>query len=322
MESRVNYTAVGIFIILFTLSMVAFAFWLGKYNEDERLYRRYKVYITESVSGLSPEAAVKFHGVDVGKVETIQINPRNSEEVELVLKIKKETPIKTDSTAVLKFYGVTGLAFIEIIGGSRTASMLANGDDTTPIIPSSPSLIQRLDESLSNVAFKLSTTLERADQLLSDRNIENVSQSLEHLRSLTEQIDAYQSDVKKLISQTSHLEENATRSLDSMRVAADSVKTSSDNFNTMVQTKMAKTLESLESTSKQSHSLIQKLENTLDRGDYDLRTIAAPSGNEISTLLEQTRLLTHEMEMTLQSLRESPSDILFKKSTLKPGPGE
>lgn len=322
MESRVNYTAVGIFIILFTVATVAFAFWLGKYNQDERQYRRYKVYITESVSGLSPEAAVKFHGVDVGKVETIQINPRNSEEVELVLKIKKETPIKTDSTAVLKFYGITGLAFIEIIGGSRTATLLANGDDAIPIIPTSPSLIQRLDESLSNVASKLSSTLDRADRVLSDQNIENVTASLEHLRSLTAQIDAYQNDIHKLIAQTNALEHNATDSLYAMKEAAGSVKQTSANFNTMVQTKMAKTLESLESTSKQSHSLIQKLENTLERGDYDLRTIAAPSGNEISTLLEQTRLLTHEMEMTLQSLRESPSDILFKKSAQKPGPGE
>jgi phospholipid/cholesterol/gamma-HCH transport system substrate-binding protein len=322
MESRINYTAIGVFIILFTASLIAFAFWLGKYNEDERQYRRYKVYITESVSGLAPEAAVKFHGVDVGKVETIQINPRNSEEVELILKIKKETPIKTDSTAVLKFYGITGLAFIEIIGGSRKAPLLSNGDETVHTIPSSSSLIQRLDEALSDVASKLSTTLDRADRLFSDQNVENVAQSLEHLRSLTAQIDAYQGEIKSLLVQTKDLENNATESLSAMKEAADSVKNTSGNFNTLVQTKMSTTLDSLEATSKKSHTLIQKLETSLDRGDYDIRSIAAPSGNELNTLLEQTRVLTTEMEMTLRSLRESPSDILFKKSTPKPGPGE
>jgi phospholipid/cholesterol/gamma-HCH transport system substrate-binding protein len=322
MESRVNYTTIGVFIILFSVALVAFAFWLGKYNQDERQYRRYKVYITESVSGLAPEAAVKFHGVDVGKVESILINPRNSEEVELILKIKKETPIKTDSNALLKFYGITGLAFIEIAGGSRTAPLLSNNDDAIATIPSSPSLIQRLDESLSNVASKLSTTLDRADRLFSDQNVANVAQSLEHLRSLTAQIDSYQGEIKILLGQSIALENNASESLYAMKEAAGSVKNASGNFNTLVQTKMATTLQSLEATSKESHTLIKKLETSVDRGDYDMRTIAAPATSELTTLLEQTHTLTTEMEMTLRSLRESPSDLLFKKSTPKPGPGE
>jgi phospholipid/cholesterol/gamma-HCH transport system substrate-binding protein len=322
MESRVNYTAIGVFIILFTVALVAFAFWLGKYSQDERLYLRYKVYMTESVSGLAPEAAVKFHGVDVGKVESIQINPHNSEQVELTLKIKKETPIKTDSIAILKFYGITGLAFIEIAGGSRNAPLLANGKDTVLIIPSSPSLITRLDESLSNVAAKLSLTLDRANELFSDKNVNNVTQSLEHLRSLTAQIDGYQSQIKTLLAQSIALENNASKSFVAIGEAAGSVKTTSGNFNTLLQTKMTATLESLDATSKESHKLIQKLEASLDHGDYDMRSIASPTSGELTTLLEQTRTLSNEMETTLRSLRESPSDLLFKKSTKKPGPGE
>lgn len=320
MESRVNYTAIGVFIIIFTISLITFAFWLGKYNQDEAQYHRYKVYITESVSGLTPEAAVKFHGVDVGKVESMQINPHNSEEVELILKIQKETPIKTDSTAILKFYGITGLAFIEIAGGSRLAPLLHNNSTTIATIPSSPSLITRLDESLSNVASKLSTTLDHADRLFSDKNIENISLSLEHLRSLTAQVDAYQVQIKQILTQGILLENNATDSLAAMKDAAGSVKTASTNFNTLVQTKMATTLQSLETTSKESHTLIKKIETNIDRGDYDIRTISTTG--ELSTLLEQTRTLTTEMETTLRSLRESPSDLLFKKSSPKPGPGE
>lgn len=320
MESRVNYTAVGIFVILFGICLVAFAFWLGKHNQDDAKYRRYKVFITESVSGLAPEAAVKFHGVDVGKVESIQINPRNSEEVELTLKIKKSTPIKTDSRAILKFYGITGLAFIEIAGGSKSAPLLSEDDDAIAIIPSSPSLIQRLDESLSNVASKLSKTLDHADRLFSDQNVENVSHSLEHLRSLTAQIDDYQIQIKQLLAQSIILENNASRSLSMMKDAAGNVKNTSANFNTLIQTKMTTTLQSLETTSKESHALIKKLETNLERGDYDIRTLS--STGEINALLEQTRTLTTEMEATLRSLRESPSDLLFKKSTPKPGPGE
>lgn len=322
MESRVNYTAVGVFVVLFSVALVGFAFWLGKYNQDERLYRRYKVYITESVSGLSPEAAVKFHGVDVGKVESISINPDNSEEVELLLKIKKETPIKTDSRAVLKFYGITGLAFIEIVGGSKNAPFLSTDDDEVPIIPSTPSLFQRLDESLSNVASKLSATLEHADRIFSDRNVDNIALTLEHLKSVTAQIDGYQGDIKKLLEKSTALEENATVSLASMKEAADSVKNTSGNLNTTVQTKMSAVLDSLKLTSDQSHTLIKKLENAVDRGDYDVKSMINPTASELDDLIRQSRTLTNEMEETIRQLRESPSDILFKSSTPKSGPGE
>lgn len=322
MESKINFTAVGLFVVTFFSAMIAFAFWLGKYNDEEQNYHRYYLYITESVSGLTREAAVKFHGVDVGKVETIRINPRNSEEVELVLKINKSTPIKTDSTGVLKFYGITGLAFIEIMGGSKNAPLLQTDDDQYTTIPSSPSLFHRLDESLSNVASKLSTTLDHADRLFSDQNINNISQSLEHLKSLTEQIDHYQSDIKALLAKTSTLEENATRSLEAMRIAGVSVKSSSDQFNTFLKTKASNTLESLETTSKQSHTLIRKIEASLERGDYDLHAIAAPTAGELHELLSQTRSLTEEMESILRNFKESPSDLFFKTSIPKPGPGE
>lgn len=323
MESRVNYTAVGVFVILFTAALIAFAFWLGKYNQDERDFRRYRLYITESVSGLAPQAAVKFHGVDVGTVERIRINPDNSEEVELTLKIRKETPIKTDSSAVLKFYGITGLAFIEIIGGSKNAPVLTADPNTTmAVIPSSPSLIKRLDESLSNVASKLSTTLDRADRLFDDRNIENVAKTLANLRTLTAKIDGYQEDIRLLLEKTAALETNATDSLATMKNAAGSIKTTSDNANALLQTKMAPILASLEETSRQSHILIQKAQTSLDRGDYDLRSIASPTTVELNAMLEQTRSLVIELENTLNSVRDNPSDLLFKSSAPKPGPGE
>ncbi|MDD5716332.1 MAG: MlaD family protein [Sulfuricurvum sp.] len=322
MESKVNYTVVGIFVLVLAMALISFAFWLGKYNKDDRYYARYYLYVTESVSGLAPEASVKFHGVDVGKVESIRINPNNSEEVELVLKIKKETPIRTDSTALLKFYGITGLAFIEIIGGSKNAPLLKTSAKEYAIIPTSPSLIKRLDESLSSVASKLSATLDRTDRVFSNRNINNLAQSLEHLRSLTAQIDGYQGEIKHLIEQTSATETKATETFDVIKESALTIKTTTGNIDTLTQTKITALIESLAATSRESHALIQKIESTVDRGDYNIQSASAPASAQLNALMVQMQVLSDEMESTLRSLRESPSDILFKKSAPNPGPGE
>ncbi len=322
MESRYNYTFTGLFVVLFAAGMIAFAFWLGKYGQNQLDYRRFTVYITESVSGLSPEAAVKYNGVDVGKVESIRINPANNEEVELTLKIKKETPIKTDSYAVLKFYGITGLAFIEIVGGSKEAPLLSDDEEGSMVIPARPSLITRLDEALSNVAAKLSVTLDHADRLFNDQNVENIAMTLENLRSLSSQIDGYQGEIKALLARSRNLETNATEALNSVKEAAGSIRSTSENFDALAQTRLAHALESLEQTSRESRELVRKLETSLERGDYDLHSTIAPAAMELGDLINQSRTLSQEMEATLRLLRESPSDLLFKKSTPKPGPGE
>ena len=74
MESKINYIIVGAFVVLFSIGIAAFVFWLEKYGAEED-YKYYKTFMSESVSGLSREASVKYRGVDVGIVETIQINP-------------------------------------------------------------------------------------------------------------------------------------------------------------------------------------------------------------------------------------------------------
>jgi phospholipid/cholesterol/gamma-HCH transport system substrate-binding protein len=76
MEGRINYTIVGLFVILLLAGLIAFTYWLCKYGGKQE-YDLYYVYMSESVSGLSPDVSVKYMGVDVGTVEHIGINPRD-----------------------------------------------------------------------------------------------------------------------------------------------------------------------------------------------------------------------------------------------------
>ena len=86
MESRVNYTLVGVFTIVFLAIFAGVVFWLGKFNFKDDT-DKYRVYITESVSGLNIEAPVKYRGIVVGSVADIQIHPQNTEQIEVILKI-------------------------------------------------------------------------------------------------------------------------------------------------------------------------------------------------------------------------------------------
>ena len=322
MESKVNYTLVGAFVLLFFSLLIAFAFWLGKYNDGANSYMYYKVYLTESAAGLAPEAAVKFNGVDVGKVTSIRINPKNTEEIELSLKVKKDTPIRTDSTAMLKFFGITGLAFIEIKGGSRMSPLLINSDDTMAVIPTAPSLIKRLDETLSSVITKLSDTLDHTNAVMSTQNTKNFSDTLSNLKILTQRINSYQDEIDLLLKNSVQTGEHIDQAMIKVGDSANTVKSSMETFKATMNDRLSPTMKSWEATSKKTNALLEKIDTSMNRGDYDLQAIATSSTVELNELLAQSRVLQNEMDITLKSLRESPSDLLFKQSKLNPGPGE
>jgi phospholipid/cholesterol/gamma-HCH transport system substrate-binding protein len=151
----------------------------------------YKVYFEESVAGLSRNASVKYRGVHIGIVESIRINPKNNEEIALLLKVKKEAPVKIDSVAVLKFHGLTGLAFIELEGGSKASLRLKSKAGEIPIIESSPSTFGKLNDSLPDIALTLLETLNRINIVLSNENLSNYNALIENAVDITDSIKSY-----------------------------------------------------------------------------------------------------------------------------------
>ncbi|HID45743.1 MAG TPA: MCE family protein, partial [Chromatiaceae bacterium] len=89
MESKVNYTIVGLFVVLLTSGLLGFAYWLAKHGSQED-YVTYRVYMSESVAGLTTDAAVKYRGVDVGTVTRMELAPDNPEHVMLTLHIRQD----------------------------------------------------------------------------------------------------------------------------------------------------------------------------------------------------------------------------------------
>ncbi len=292
MESRVNYIIVGIFVVFISLGLAGFAFWLEKYSAQGN-FRYYKAFMEESVSGLSRDASVKYRGVDVGIVETIRINPENSEEVELLLKVKKETPIKEDMVVILKFYGLTGLAFIEIEGGSKTAALLISQNGEISIIKSAPSIYTRLNESLPDIAQKLSTALGKIDVLLNEKNLANIRESIDNIKEISLYVKNYKDDIDTLLERGVVMEAKVISSFNKVADAADEVKHMAGN-----------------------------IEKSLQRGDYNIKEMSSPTFEQTNELLDELTALAAELEVIVLSIQRNPRDLFFKQTTPKLGPGE
>ena len=132
-----NYAVVGAFVLVLGSALIAGVLWLASGGAFQTKYDLYLAIMEESVSGLNLNAPVKYNGVEVGKVRAIQLDPANADHVWLTFAIERGTPIRQDTVAVLKTQGLTGIAYVELSGGTRESPPLVLmigygfGDTTT-----------------------------------------------------------------------------------------------------------------------------------------------------------------------------------------------
>ena len=303
MYSKVNYTIVGIFVLLFGAAMVWFAFWLAKYGLQEE-FDTYRLEMKDSVSGLSIDSNVKLHGVNIGKVRKIQINPQNIETVEVLVEIKHGIPIKEDMIASTEMFGVTGLLSIAIEGGTNRAKTLVPTKKYIPLIKTKPSLLSKLTYNLGGVTEKIEDLLVQSQKLLSDRNIETMGNILDNMEKVTAKGEELEDKVMVTMTNiNTKLTEAITDFKQMQKDFAD------------IKEVTVPTIDNLMETSKNFNRVTLKVEKSIDRGDYNFKKIFEPMLVDIDILLGQLNDMS-------RSLENNPSDLLFKSRKSVKGPGE
>jgi phospholipid/cholesterol/gamma-HCH transport system substrate-binding protein len=161
METDKHYFIEGLFIIGFSVAAAFFAMWLGSPGHHDDVV--YRIRFPDSVSGLTAGDPVKFRGVDVGTVKTMEIDPDNARLVRVDVRLRKGTPVMTDTRASLEMKGITGVVFIELGGGDPAAQTLlaATAPDKIPEIPSEKAGLKALLDDLPKIAAKFSAMAEK-----------------------------------------------------------------------------------------------------------------------------------------------------------------
>ena len=161
METDRHYFFEGLFIIVFCVAAAIFAVWLGSPGRHDDV--TYRIHFPDSVSGLTVGDPVKYLGVDVGTVKSIIIDPDNSRRVQVDVRLRKETPVMTDTKASLTMKGITGVVFIELNGGSSAAQTLlaATPQDKLPEIPSEKTGLNAMLDQLPKLVVKFSIVVDK-----------------------------------------------------------------------------------------------------------------------------------------------------------------
>jgi phospholipid/cholesterol/gamma-HCH transport system substrate-binding protein len=112
----------GIFVALAVVAAVVIIEMLGGPEHFMRGYRLYARFA--NVQELKEGDRVKMAGVEVGRVEKIQIE---EDKARVTMKMKRDAKVRTDSVATVKFTGLMGQNFVSLDFGSPEGSIATDG---------------------------------------------------------------------------------------------------------------------------------------------------------------------------------------------------
>jgi phospholipid/cholesterol/gamma-HCH transport system substrate-binding protein len=114
---------VGIFVLAGLACLAYLAIHLGKM---EVIGSGYQVVATfDNISGLKKGASVEVAGVDVGRVEAIQISP--GDRAQVTLRLEPDLKLHDDAIASIRTKGIIGDKFIKLSPGSSEKTIAPGG---------------------------------------------------------------------------------------------------------------------------------------------------------------------------------------------------
>ena len=200
METRASYVVVGTFVLVLIATAFAFVIFLTRANFEEPA-KPYMIYFTGSVTGLQIGSPVRYRGVPVGSVTDIRIDPENVEQVRVAAEIVPDTPIKTDTVATIGLQGVTGVAYIQLTGGTHESAPLEpERGRNFAVIQSQPSGFETVLAKAPELLERAVAISERLALLLDDKNINSVADTLENIRKLTGTVAGRTDEINQVLA--------------------------------------------------------------------------------------------------------------------------
>jgi len=288
-ENRAYALAAGLFTVVLAAALVAAGLW---FRRDDIRFVQYVVTTASSVAGLKVEAPVRYRGVDVGRVESIRIEPGVSGRISIRIGVQEDTPITRSTYAQLGYQGVTGLAYVALDDEGASKELLKAEGGEPPRIDLRPSIF---DSSLDVVAAvkqlsgRMNELLNEENRKLLTRMLGGIEQASRQTAALAERLQpgarefpSLMGDARGALADLSRLSrklEERSAALDRMAASLEEVGVAARSFN----------------------------DETLPR---------------LNALVEQLNRDTRSLDRVLNALGENPQSFVFGAQRAKPGPGE
>lgn len=314
MENKSHALAAGSFVLLLTAILASLAVWLTR---DTRALNVYELTGAVNVSGLQPQASVRFQGVPIGKVTAIELDTKTRGQVRVSIAVDDTAPVNASTYATLGYQGVTGLAFIQLEDTAPLAG--ASGAAPARLPPHSrielrAGLLAKLTDRGESLLAQLEQSSQRVNQLLSDDNqkalmtaVAHIGQAADELRILTAQT---RSTLPALVASSQDTLDVVKLTSKRVGDSADEARASARAFR-LVTERMSAPGGTLDQLSQGTDILVAT--------GQTLRVNTLP---RVSQALLDVARATRQLGELTQTLTDNPQALLLGRPTTAPGPGE
>ncbi|HRO51884.1 MAG TPA: MlaD family protein [Alicycliphilus sp.] len=315
MENKAHALAAGIFVIAVAALLAGLAMWLTR---DQTDYRVYELSSKESVSGLQPQAAVRYKGVAVGKVRSIGFDPQAVGHVLIRIAVNTDAPIADTTFATLGYQGVTGLAHIQLDDADAPLPQPAPGASGLPRLPLQSSPLSQLAEQGPAILGQVQDVMARLGTLLGDDNQQHFGQALRQLGAAASSMDQLARRLDHTVSTRLDpalagmpaLTQDAQQTLQALRQAGASAAGAADEVNQAV-----RALRADGGPLTEISSSARSLAVAVDR----FGRVTLPRVNNAA---DETAQAARRLGRTVSGIGDNPQSLIYGPGRGAAGPGE
>ena len=286
MENKSHALAAGLFVVVISALLALMGLWLTRDRTD---YTLYELSTKDSVSGLQPEAAVRYKGVAVGKVTRIGFDPQVPGNVLIRIAVNESAPISPTTVATLGYQGVTGLAHVQLDDADAPIQPPPPGQSGLPRLPLKSSPLSQIAEQGPAILAKVQDATERLNKLLGDENQARFAQALATVPAVAQ---------------------DARATLQSLRVAGDNASAAASEVRGAV-AKLSATGGPLDQIADGA----QSLSAAADR----FGRVSLPRLNNAA---DEAARAARRLGRTASGISDNPQSLIYGNGSALPGPGE
>ncbi|MEZ5824733.1 MAG: MlaD family protein [Geminicoccaceae bacterium] len=314
METRASYFVVGIFVLLSMIGLAGFGAWLAKSKIDQA-YDLYEVSFRSSVNGLQQGSTVLYRGVPVGRVSDIRIDPDNITRVLATIEVQAETPVKEDTSVQLAMQGITGIASIELLGGSNESGTLERGEDgRVPRLEAAPSAIEKFVQSTPELLAKASELVDRIDLVVSDENIASFTTILAEFAKTSTALGESADKITEFVDEAALASADVAEAATAAKNLAPEIR----NFTEVLATQTAgigdtakTTLGEFDETAKAVKNLAWRLDRTFEGIERPLDDFGQTGLYDFTEMVREMRQLVASLSRITKEFERDPAGFLI-----------
>ncbi|WP_096670550.1 MlaD family protein [Polaromonas sp. AET17H-212] len=307
MENKAHAMAAGAFVLVVAALLALLAVWLTRDNGERHLY---ELSTRETLSGLQPQAQVRFRGVPVGKVEFIGFDHKTKGNVLVRISVDVGTPLTQSTFATVSSQGVTGLGFIQLEDDGPSTVLLVPNDDDPPRIPLKPGLLDKLLGKSEAIMDQVEAASTKLNKLLGDGNQQALMSAVQQFGQAADSLNKVALKLDPVVASLPKLSQEASVTMKSLKTAADDVSKTAIDVGTTAERLNAK------------GGPLDKLAEGGAALATTVETFSAATLPRLGEVAEETARAMRQLRRTVNAVDDNPQSLIFGNGPPTPGPGE